>query len=197
MPMKLALYGYGGHAKEVAAQINKPIDFFVDDAYLNKYTRPISSFNPKTHLMMVAVSNSRDRFSMVQRLPANTRFFSFIHPTTLVFSKNIHIGAGSFIGANCILTTDITLGDHALLNRGNQIGHDTNIGDFFSAMPGAIVSGNVTIGNRCFIGNNASINEKLVICDDVIIGSNAAVVKNLSRPGTYVGVPAKKLMKRK
>jgi sugar O-acyltransferase (sialic acid O-acetyltransferase NeuD family) len=197
MPKKLAIYGFGGHAREVAAQINKPIDFFVDDEYLNEHTHPISAFNPKTHLMMVAVSNSHDRFSMAQRLPKSTRFFSFIHPSAQVFSKNIQIGAGSFIGANCILTTEIQIGDHALLNRGNQIGHDAVIGDFFSAMPGAIVSGNVTIGDRCFLGTLSSINEKLSLCNDAIIGAQAAVVKPIRRPGTYVGVPALLLKKKK
>jgi UDP-3-O-[3-hydroxymyristoyl] glucosamine N-acyltransferase len=31
------------------------------------------------------------------------------------------------------------------------------------------------------------------ICDDVIIGMNAGVVKNISEPGTYVGTPAIKI----
>ena len=29
--MKLALFGYGGHAREVAAQMNEEITFFVDE----------------------------------------------------------------------------------------------------------------------------------------------------------------------
>ena len=32
--MKLALYGYGGHAQEAASQINQDITFFVDDPYV-------------------------------------------------------------------------------------------------------------------------------------------------------------------
>ena len=32
--MKLALFGYGGHAREVAAQMNEEITFFVDDKYM-------------------------------------------------------------------------------------------------------------------------------------------------------------------
>ena len=33
--MKLALFGYGGHAKEVACQIGGDFTFFVDDKYSN------------------------------------------------------------------------------------------------------------------------------------------------------------------
>ena len=140
--MELALYGYGGHAREVAAQIDQPLVFFVDDEYATADTKPISEFDPEEYLLMVAVADPRDRCDMVQRLPKNTQFFTYIHPTALILDDNIQIGAGSFIGANTILTTNIKIGRHAILNRGNQIGHDCIIGDYFSAMPGAIVSGN-------------------------------------------------------
>lgn len=191
--MELALYGYGGHAREVAAQINQPITFFVDDEYLTEETKPISEFDPTKYLIMVAVADSKDRFDMVQRLPKETQFFTFIHPTALIFDDNVQVGAGSFIGANTILTTNIKLGRHAILNRGNQIGHDSEIGDYFSAMPGAIVSGNVKIYDCVYMGTNSSIKEKLSIHSLSTIGMNSCVVKHIEESGVYVGVPAKKI----
>ena len=191
--MELALYGYGGHAIEVAAQIDQPITFFVDDKYLTDKTKPISEFDPTKYLIMVAVADSKDRFDMVQRLPKETQFFTFIHPTALILSDNVQVGEGSFIGANSILTTNIKLGKHAILNRGNQIGHDSEIGDYFSAMPGAIVSGNVTIGDCVYMGTNSSIKEKLSIHSLSTIGMNSCVVKHIKEPGVYVGVPTKKI----
>jgi sugar O-acyltransferase (sialic acid O-acetyltransferase NeuD family) len=193
--MKLALFGYGGHAKEVAAQINNSIDFFVDDEYSNEYTKPISLFNPEIYMMMVAVSDPKHREEIVKKLPKETRYFKFIHPTAQIFTKDVEIGEGSFIGANSILTTNIKIGKHAILNRGNQIGHDSKIGDYFSAMPGAIVSGNVIIGDNTYLGTNSSIREKIHITSDVIIGANACVVKNIITSGVYVGVPTKLLKK--
>ena len=193
--MKLALFGYGGHAREVAAQINKPVDFFVDDEYSNDIAKPISSFDPTTHMMMIAVADSKERKKIIQRLPHNTTYFTFVHPTALLMSQDIEIGEGSFIGAYSILTTNIKVGKHAILNRGNQIGHDTVTGDFFSAMPGAIVSGNVRIGECVYMGSNSSIKEKISVNSDVIIGSNAAVIKNIITGGVYVGVPVKFLKK--
>jgi sugar O-acyltransferase (sialic acid O-acetyltransferase NeuD family) len=191
--MELALYGYGGHAREVAAQIDQPITFFVDGKYLTEETKPISEFDPTKYLIMVAVADSKDRFDMVQRLPKETQFFTFIHPTALILSDNVQVGVGSFIGANSILTTNIKLGKHAILNRGNQIGHDSEIGDYFSAMPGAIVSGNVKIHDCVYMGTNSSIKEKLSIHSLSTIGMNSCVVKHIKEPGVYVGVPAKKI----
>jgi len=189
--MKLALFGYGGHAREVAAQINEPLEFFVDDEYSNEYVKPISSFDPEKYLIMIAVADSKQRKNIVETLPKETKYFTFVHPTVLNMDNNIEIGEGSFIGAYSILTTNIKVGKHSILNRGNQIGHDTLIGDYFSAMPGAIVSGNVILGENVYMGTNSSIREKIHVCSNVIIGSNAAVVKNIITGGTYVGVPGK------
>ena len=53
--MKLALFGYGGHAREVACQIGKEITFFVDDQYVPTApnVKGISTFNPEEYVMCV------------------------------------------------------------------------------------------------------------------------------------------------
>jgi sugar O-acyltransferase (sialic acid O-acetyltransferase NeuD family) len=191
--MKLALFGYGGHAREAACQIDQKVTFFVDDQYANDVAKPISEFNPEEYMMMVAVADSKDRFDIVQRLPKETQYFTFIHPSVQIMDDNIEMGEGSFIGANSILTTNIKIGKHALLNRSNHIGHDCEIGDYFSAMPGAIVSGNVKIYDYVYMGTNSAIKEKLLIHSLSTIGMNSCVVKHIEESGIYVGVPAKKL----
>ena len=190
--MKKVLIGNGGHAKEVMAQMGVKLIRFVDDKYVDNDTLPLSQFDPTKYVAMVAISNSKDRFDIVQRLPKDTKFFTFIHPTAMLMD-NIEIGEGSFIGAYSILTTNIKIGKHAILNRSNHVGHDCKIGDYFSAMPGSIVSGNVTIYDMVYIGNNASIREKISIHSLSTIGMNSAVVKHIEQSGTYVGCPATKI----
>lgn len=190
--MKKVLIGNGGHAKEVIAQMGVNLLRFVDDQYVDEDTLPLSQFNPKKHVAMVAVANSKDRYDIVQRLPKETQFFTFIHPTALLMD-NVEIGEGSFIGAYSILTTNIKIGKHSILNRGNHIGHDCIIGDYFSAMPGSIVSGNVRIYDMVYMGNNSSIREKLSVHSLSTIGMNSAVVKHIEETGTYVGCPALKI----
>ena len=191
--MKLALFGYGGHAREAACQIEQVVTFFVDDKYANDVAKPISEFNPEEYMMIVAVADSKDRADIVAKLPKETKYFTFIHPSVHIMDDNIQVGVGSFIGANSILTTNIKLGNHTLLNRGNHIGHDSVAGDFFSMMPNAVVGGNVTLGNNVYLGSCSNVREKINITSDVLIGMNAAVVKNITESGTYVGVPAKKI----
>jgi sugar O-acyltransferase (sialic acid O-acetyltransferase NeuD family) len=191
-----ALIGNGGHAREVIAQIGiQSMTRFVDDEYWKEEpnTLPLSQFNPNKYEVMIAVGDSKSRFDISQKLPKETKYFTFIHPTTLIMDDNIEIGEGSFIGAYSILTTNIKIGKHALLNRAVHIGHNSTIGNYFSAMPGVIVSGNVTIHNCVYLGTNSSIKEKISIHNLSTIGSNATVVKNINESGIYVGVPAIKI----
>jgi len=193
---KLALFGAGGHAMEVAAQIGKDIKFFVDDKYVCLGTLPISQFDPSEYLMMVAVGNSHDREAMVLKLPKETQYFTFIHSTALILDpNNFKLGEGSFIGAYSVVTTNCRIGRHAILNRAVHVGHDAIIGDYFSAMPGVIISGNVSVGHRVYFGTHSSCVEKISISSDVTIGLGAAIVNHLEPAGTYVGVPAKLLKK--
>ena len=80
-----------------------------------------------------------------------------------------------------------------LLNRFNNVGHDSICGDFLSMMPGSIISGNCKIGNKFYMGTNSSIREKLNICNKVLIGLGSSVVKNINKSGTYVGSPITKI----
>ena len=176
--------------------MQEEVIFFVDDEFVkstNGKANPISEFNPNTHMMLVAISDPKEREEVVKKMPPKTLYFTYIHPSVHIMDDSIEVGIGSFIGANSILTTNIKIGDHALLNRGNHIGHDCIIGNYFSAMPGSIVSGNVNIGNNVYMGTNSTIKEKITICDNVTIGLNSGVVKDINKPGVYVGTPANKI----
>jgi sugar O-acyltransferase (sialic acid O-acetyltransferase NeuD family) len=174
------------------AQMGIKLVRFVDDQYMSNDTLPLSELDIEKYEVMVAIADPRDRYDTIQRLPKGVRFFTFAHPTALIMD-DVEIGEGSFIGANSILTTNIKIGKHAILNRGNHIGHDCVIGDFFSAMPGSVVSGNVRIYDLVYLGNNSTIKEKLSIHSLTTIGMNGAVVKHIGESGTYVGVPVKKI----
>ena len=191
-----ALIGNGGHAREVQAQMCIEFFRFVSDEYWKEGDNkllPLSKFNPDKYVVMIAVANSKDREDIVKQLPVNTQYFTFIHPTAQLMNDDIIIGEGSFIGANSIITCNVEIGKHAILNRANHIGHDCRIGDYFSAMPGSIVSGNVNLGNKVYLGTNSSIREKITICDNVTIGLNTGIVKNITESGVYVGQNVRKL----
>lgn len=195
--MKRALIGAGGFAREIKAHIGDPtIKCFVDDLFWkenDKYIFPLSKFDPNEYEVIVAIGDPKDRYNMIQRLPKETQYFSFIHPSAQILGHDIKIGKGSIVCAGCILTTNIIIGDHAHLNLQTTIGHDCEIGNYFTTAPGAKISGNCKIYDCVYIGTNASIKQKISIHSFTTVGLNAGVVKSIEDSGTYIGTPAKRI----
>lgn len=195
--MEKALIGAGGFAREIKAHMgDSTIKCFVDNQfweenYENIY--PLSEFDPNKYEVLVAIGDSKDRFDMVQKLPKDTKYFTFIHPSAQLLDDNIEIGEGSIICAGCILTTNIKIGKHTHLNLQTTVGHDCEIENYFTTAPGVKISGNCKIYDCVYVGTNASIKQKISIHSLSTIGMNAAVVKNIEEPGIYVGIPAKKI----
>lgn len=198
---KRALIGAGGFARELMAHMNTPnMVCFVDDCYWSENENnvlPLSEFNPYDYEVLVAIGDSEQRFNMVSKLPSETSYFSFIHESVKILGDDVIIDNGSVVCAGCILTTNVKIGKHAQLNLNTTIGHDCKIGDFFTTAPAVNLSGNCKIGNLVYLGTNCSVKQNISITDNVIIGLNAGVVSNINIPGTYVGLPAKIINRRK
>jgi sugar O-acyltransferase (sialic acid O-acetyltransferase NeuD family) len=198
--MKKGIIGAGGFGREVYWSLSLiervNTKFFVDDKYwddTNDLILPISKFNPNEYKIVIAIGDPKDRFDMVERLPKETKYFTHIHPSVQILGDDVEIGDGSIICAGTIITTNVKIGKHTHLNLQTTIGHDCEIGNYFTTAPGAKISGNCKIYDCVYVGTNTSIKEKISIHSFTTIGSNAAVVKNIEEPGTYVGVPSKKI----
>ena len=61
--------------------------------------------------------------------------------------------------------------------------------------PKATLGGNVHIGEKTHIGIGATVINNVEICGNCKIGAGAVVVNDLTDSMTYVGVPARKLIK--
>jgi sugar O-acyltransferase (sialic acid O-acetyltransferase NeuD family) len=200
--MKKAIIGAGGFAKEVYWSLSelerKNAVFFVDDNFWvenNKKIFPLSSFNPNEYEVVIAIGNPKSRFNMAQKLPNNTKYFTHIHPSSLILGNDVSIGEGSIICAGSIITTNVKIGKHCHLNLQTTIGHDCEIGDFFTTAPGVKVSGNCVIKNFVYLGTNSSVKEKITIHEFVTVGLNSGVVKDITESGIFTGTPAKLLKK--
>jgi UDP-3-O-[3-hydroxymyristoyl] glucosamine N-acyltransferase len=126
-------------------------------------------------------------------MPKNTSYYTYIDANARILDKNCIIGKGSVICAGVIVTTNIKIGEFSHLNLNTTIGHDTITGSYFTTAPGVNVSGNCIIGDNVYCGTNSAIREKVKICDNVVLGLNAGVVKDITVSGVYTGTPCKKM----
>jgi sugar O-acyltransferase (sialic acid O-acetyltransferase NeuD family) len=143
---------------------------------------------------VVAVGTPRTRRSIVIRMLSygNVSFATLIHSSVLK-SQYIEIGDGSIITAGCILTTQITLGQHTIVNLACTIGHDVVTGDFCTFAPQIAVSGNVSFEDGVEVGTGTTIIQGLTLGQGSFVGAGAVVSKNIPPNVLAVGCPARQV----
>lgn len=129
-------------------------------------------------------------FKLLKKL--NLEFPVIISPLAYV-SRHAKISEGTIVMHHSMVNAQATVGKNCIINTKCLIEHDAHIGDHCHISTGAIINGGVLLGDNCFVGTGAKILQYLKIGSDITIGAGAVVTKDLSEPGTYVGIPAKKL----
>jgi len=94
------------------------------------------------------------------------------------------IGSNVTLRFNATIAREVTVEDDVFISP--------NVMTIYSDHKGVPHPGTI-IGKGCHIGTNAVINHGVKIAPGTVIGSLSLVAKDISSPGIYVGIPAKKL----
>ncbi len=108
-------------------------------------------------------------------------------------SKYSKIEGGTIIMHHTIINTDAQIGWNCIINNKALVEHDCKIGDNVHISTGAIINGDCRVDTNCLIGSSSVLKQSTSICSDSIIGAGSVVVKNITKPGVYIGTPAKKI----
>ncbi len=127
--------------------------------------------------------------------PAGVRFVNAIHPS-VIMSEFVEMGEDVIICAGCILTVNIKMGSHIIVNLNCTIGHDTVIEDFCSIQPTVKINGRNILREGVYVGTGATFIHNVGVGEWTTIGAGACVVKDLPDHVTAVGVPANKIWKK-
>ena len=141
--------------------------------------------------VVCAIGKGKTRKKIMTRLLGrpNIEFATLIDPS-VIWGVRAKVGRGTILCAGTILAVDSVIGDHVIVNFDCTVGHDAMLHDYTTINPGVHLSGYVTVGECSEIGTGACVIQGKSICDNVIIGAGAAVIRDITESGTYVGVPA-------
>ena len=207
---ELYIVGVGGFGREVAwlvERINavKPVwdlkGFIDDDKSIHgtwKDGYPVVGDSeylqklPGEVWAVCAIGASKTRKKVIEKLSQspNIKFATVIDPS-VICSGRVDIGCGTIICAGTIITVDISIGNHVIINLDCTIGHDDRICDYVTLYPSVNVSGNVNLGECVEIGTGTQIIQGKNVGKESIVGAGAVVVRDIPEKCTAVGCPAK------
>jgi sugar O-acyltransferase (sialic acid O-acetyltransferase NeuD family) len=207
----IAIIGAGSFGREVAwliEDINKKkkewnIVGFIDDneeiqgKVINGYKVIGNIDSLKNHgeiYVSIGLGTPNVKEKIVNRLRQfqNVKFTNLIHPSAII-APYVSLGIGNIICAGNILAVNARIENFVTINLKCTIGHDVILNDFITVAPGVNLSGFVTVGKKTDIGTNSCCIQGINIVENTIIGAGAVVVRDITEPGTYVGVPARKV----
>lgn len=202
----LIIIGASGFGREVAwlvERINKVeptwnLLGFADDnesivgSYVNGYkvlctSKQINEY--RDSYFVCAVGASKVRKQIIEKL-GDLKFATLIDPT-VEFSQSVEIGDGSIVCAHTILTVNIKIGRHVIINLDCTVGHDAVLEDFVTLYPSVNVSGITHYGECVELGTGSQIIQGKSVGKGTIVGAGSVVVKDLPDECTAVGAPAK------
>jgi acetyltransferase EpsM len=212
---KIIIIGAGGHGSELYSYIldlttqGEQVQMlgFVDDhkpAGSWGTTRILGGFSDLKDLVLqypqriyhyiTAVGNNRLRQQLVQKIKSlevpNLLPWTLRHPSALV-GRDVEIGAGTCLAPGSIITAQVRIGKHCIVNVNTSISHNCTIDDFANINPRVAVCGDVNIGEGCYIGAGATLIDKVSIGQWTVIGAGATVTRHIPLNVTAVGVPAR------
>jgi len=118
--------------------------------------------------------------------------FVAIDPTANV-SNSAKLNSSTYIGKNVIVNAQCEIGKGVILNTSCIVEHECRVSDYAHIAPGAVLCGNVSVGEESFVGANSVIRQNTTINEGIIIGAGSVVTSNVKEKGIWVGNKLRKL----
>ncbi|MFJ7186827.1 acetyltransferase [Lysinibacillus xylanilyticus] len=205
MKNKLLIIGASGHGK-VVADIALKMEKWENIAFLDDNESIKSSMGLEvigtsndvfTYLeeyeIFVGIGNNTTRQKIHEMLETvDASIPVLIHPDAVVGSQ-VDIGIGTAVMAGVIINCGTKIGKSCIINTGSTIDHDNYIEDYVHISPGVNLAGTVKVGQLSWLGIGSVISNNVNITSGCLVGAGSVVVKDITEPGVYVGVPVRRV----
>lgn len=185
----IVLIGYGGHAKSVADAIERQQKFeiigytdLVEHTSKYRYLGTDAKLNElfKSGVKNVALGigymgkgDIREQiYGRVKRIGYNLPVI--IDPSAIVADSAV-IGEGVFIGKGAIVNAEAIVEKMAIINTNALVEHECHVGEFAHVAVGAVLCGQVDVGNAAFIGASSTIIQCRKVSSNTVVPAGATV----------------------
>ena len=211
--MPIVLIGGGGHAKVVAAIIEKTGRYqivgytalaagpaFRDaSAYLGDdgaLADLVASGRVTGAVLGIGIVNlDTGRVALHRKLLALGLALPSIVSPTAVVNRDVAIGDGTVVMDGVVINPGARIGECSIINTHAVVEHDCTVGYGSHIAPGVVLCGGVSVGAQSIVGAGACVLPGVQIGERCLIGAGATVTHDLAEPGCYVGSPAVRMAK--
>ncbi len=205
MKERLLIIGASGHGKvcaDIALKMNiwKSVAF-LDDNEAIKTSMGLTVIDKASEAykylessdIFAGVGSNTVRQTLLEKLESlGASIPILVHPNAIIGTQ-VELGAGSAVMAGAIINCCTRMGRGCIVNTGAAIDHDNILEDYVHISPGANLAGTVRIGKGSWLGIGSSVSNNISISSNCNIGAGAVVIKDITEPGTYVGVPVRRV----
>jgi sugar O-acyltransferase, sialic acid O-acetyltransferase neuD family len=208
---KIVIIGASGFAKEVAWLIEEINSYkseweilgFVDDNYKNfpEYVNGYRVLGDIDYIKqlsndvfcVIGIGNGKIREKIAKKI-GDRKFAILVHPNTKISSTNL-IEEGAIICSGTILTVNIHIKKHCIINLDCTIGHGVILGEYITVLPSTNISGDVKIEKYTTLGTGTKVIQGITVGKNAMIGAGTVVIRDIENNCTVVGNPGKIIKK--
>lgn len=197
----LIIYGCGGHARSVAdVGVSNGLTniTFVDKNARDQETifnfdviKTLSHETKKPSI--VAIGDNKERADLFDHLKENHHELVPLIAHDAYISPFAKIESGVFVGHHAHIGPNAKIDENTIINTRCVVEHDCVVGKHCHISINANLAGKSKIGDFVMVGAGATVIDFVQVCSHVMIGAGAVVVDDITEPGTYVGVPARRI----
>ena len=200
----IILIGYSGHAFVVhgifASQGKSVI------GYCDKLLKPFNPFSLTYHGcedeemgvsslqendFFISIGDNATRRKIQLNLAKQNLYpINAIHSSAIIDKSSEINKVGVMVSAGVCINPLAKIGMGVICNTGCVIEHECIINNFVHVAPGAVLCGNVSVGENTFIGANAVIKEGIKIGNNATIGAGSVVIKDVAANTRVAGNPS-------
>ncbi len=176
------------------------VAFTVDDAYVGAdsheglpllgFSEFQDRFSPQDVTMHVALSYQllnrlrQEKYNLVKA--AGYSLASYVCSRSVTW-PDVSIGDNCFILENQTIQPTVRIGNNVMIWSGNHLGHGTLVKDHAYIASHVCISGHCAIGERTFMGVNATTADFTTIGSDCFIAMDASVTRDVADGSVVLG----------
>lgn len=203
----LLILGFGGHARsvaDVALAAGVPELLFIDsnakegENFLgHRVVREHTGNLAEGWACLPAAGDNQRRQRQISEVSERGWPLATLVASSATIGAGATIGEGSFVAQHAHIGPMARVGKGAIINTGATVEHECVVGEFVHVSVNSTLAGRSHLGNFVFLGAGSTVIDSVEVGPHITVGAGSVVVKSIDLPGTYVGIPARRLNNKK